>query len=135
MPHATAALGRKERELRKKRRLLQTEAVLQVAPQLATPTKSQPAALAVRACPKSPPAKPTRVRSPGVLAGDTPSRTEMLRQNAADRMSGVEADAAKWAVIVTVPKEANGLSAAAEFKQEEAASGWSGEGPSLETRT
>ncbi len=44
-----------------------------------------------------------------------------MRQNAADRMSAVEADAAKWAVVVAVPKEAKGLSAAAEFKQEEAA--------------
>ncbi len=95
----------------------QTEAVLQVEPQLATPTKSQPAAVAAKACCKSPPAKPTRVRSPG----DTPSRTEVLRQYAADRMPGVEADAAKWAVKVAVPKEASGLSAAAEFKQEEAA--------------
>ncbi len=53
--------------------------------------------------------------------GDTPSRDEVLRQNAADRMSGVEADAAKWAVVVAVPKEARELSAAAEFEQEEAA--------------
>ena len=60
-----------------------------------------------------------RVRSPG----DTPVREEVLRQNAADRMSEVEDDAAKWAVVVTVavPKEARELSAAAEFKQAEAA--------------
>ena len=45
----------------------------------------------------------------------------MLRQNATDRMPGVEDDAAKWAMVVAVPKEASELSAAAEFKQEEAA--------------
>ena len=58
-----------------------------------------------------------RVRSPG----DTPVREEVLRQNATDRMPGVEDDAAKWAVVVAVPKEARELSAAAEFKQAEAA--------------
>ncbi len=57
----------------------------------------------------------------GFAGGDTPSRDEVLRQNAADRMSGVEADAAKWAVVVAVPEEARELSAAAEFEQEEAA--------------
>jgi hypothetical protein len=64
----------------------ETEAVLPVAPQLATQTKVPPAFLGVKACSKSPPAKPTRVRSPG----DTPSRDEVLRQNASDRMSGME---------------------------------------------
>ncbi len=87
--------------------------MLQVAPQLATPTKFPPAFLDVNACSKSPPAKPTRVRSPG----DTPSRDEVLRQNAADRMSGVEADDVQWATIMTAPKEARELSA----EQEEAA--------------
>ena len=98
------------------------EDVLQVTVQLSsggpTPAKVPPAVANVRACSKSPPpAKPMRVRSPG----DTPVREEVLRQNATDRMPGVEDDAAKWAVVVAVPKEARELSAAAEFKQEEAA--------------
>ncbi len=93
--------------------------VLQVAPQLATPAKFPPAALDVKACSKSPPAKAMRVRSPG----DTPSRDEVLRQNAADRMAGVEDDAAKWAVVVAVPRpeEVREPSAAEESEQEEAA--------------
>ncbi len=36
-------------------------------------------------------------------------------------MSGVEADAAKWAVVVAVPREVRELSAAEEFQKEEAA--------------
>jgi hypothetical protein len=73
----------------------ETEAVLQVAPQLA-----------------SPPAKPTRERSPG----DTPSRDEVLRQNAADRMSGVEDDAVQWFTIMTPPEEARRLMAEEEAR-------------------
>ena len=90
----------------------ETEAVLQVAPQLATPTKVPPAVLDVKACSKSPPAKPTRVRSPG----DTPSRSEVLRQNAADRMSGVEDDAVQWLTIMTPPEEARRLMAEEEAR-------------------
>ena len=61
--------------------------------------------------------KTTRVRSPG----DTPSRDEVLRQNAADRMAGVEDDTTKWAVVVAVPKEVRELSAAEGSEQQEAA--------------
>ena len=51
--------------------------------------------------------------------GDTPSRDEVLRQNAADRMED-ELDAAlKWAVVVAVPKEVRELSAAEESEREE----------------
>ena len=72
------------------------EGVWQVAPQLATPAKLPPAVLD-----PGPMVKTTRGRSPG----DTPSRDEVLRQNAADRMED-ELDAAlKWAVVVAVPKE------------------------------
>ena len=56
--------------------------IWQVAPQLATPAKLPPAVL-------DPTVKTTRGRSPG----DTPSRDEVLRQNAADRMED-ELDAA-----------------------------------------
>ena len=87
----------------------QPEGIWQVAPQLATPAKLPPAVL-------DPTVKTTRGRS----QGDTPSRDEVLRQNVADRMAGMEADAAQWAVVV-VPKATRELSAAAEFKQEEAA--------------
>jgi hypothetical protein len=89
----------------------ETEAVLQVAPQLATPTKVPPAVLDVKACSKSPPAKPTRVRSPG----DTPSRDEVLRQNASDRMS-VEDDEVQWLTIMTEPSEARRLMAEEEAR-------------------
>ena len=59
--------------------------------------------------------KTTRGRSPG----DTPSRDEVLRQNAADRMED-ELDAAlKWAVVVAVPKEVRELSVAEESEREE----------------
>ena len=92
-----------------------------MAPQLATPAKLPPAVLDAEACSKTPPVKTTRVRSPG----DTPSRAEVLRQNAADRMSGVDADsdtdASKWAVVVAVPKEVRELSAAEGSEQQEAA--------------
>jgi hypothetical protein len=50
------------------------------------------------------------------------------------RMSGGEAHAAQWAVVVAVPKEARELSAAAEFAQEEAAR-LVRRGPSSKTRT
>jgi hypothetical protein len=73
----------------------ETEAVLQVAPQLA-----------------SPPAKPTRERSPG----GTPGRDEVLRQNTADRMSGVEDDAVQWLTIMTPPEEARRLMAEEEAR-------------------
>ena len=81
------------------------------------PTQPPPPVVNVRACSKSPPVRSTRVRSPG----DTPSRDEVLRQNAADPMAGVDADAAKWAVVVARPKEVRELSAAKEFEREEAA--------------
>ena len=94
----------------------ETEAVLQVAPQLATPTatptKVPPEVLGVKACSKSPPAKPTRVRSPG----DTPSRDEVLRQNASDRMSGMEGDEVQWLTIMTKPSEARRLMAEEEAR-------------------
>ena len=93
------------------------EDVWQVAPQLATPAKLPPAVLDVEACSKTPPVKTTRVRSPG----DTPSRAEVLRQNAADRMAGMEDDTTKWAVVVAVPKEVRELSAAEGSEQQEAA--------------
>jgi hypothetical protein len=97
------------------------EEMLQVTVKLAsggpTPTKPPPPVVNVRACSKSPPVRSTRVRSPG----DTPSRDEVLRQNAADPMAGVDADAAKWAVVVSRPKEVRELSAAKEFEREEAA--------------
>jgi hypothetical protein len=88
--------------------------------------------LDVKACSKSPPAKATRVRSPG----DTPDRDKVLGQNAADRMAGVEDDAAKWAVtvVVAVPEEVRGPSVAEESEQEEAAR-LVRRGPSLKTRT
>jgi hypothetical protein len=89
----------------------ETEAVLQVAPQLATPTKVPPAVLGVKACSKSTPARPTRVRSPG----DTPSRDEVLRQNASDRMS-VEDDEVQWLTIMTKPSEARRLMAEEEAR-------------------
>ncbi len=60
--------------------------------------------------------KTTRVRSPG----DTPSRDEVLRQNAADRMAVEEDDAAKWAVVVAVPREVREFSAAEGSEQREA---------------
>ncbi len=47
-----------------------------------------------------------------------------MRQNAADRMAGMVDDAAKWAVVVAVPKEVRELSVAEETQesvQEEAA--------------
>ncbi len=52
-----------------------------------------------------------------------------MRQNAADRMSGVDADAAQWAVVVAVPKEVRELRSAedSEVEKEEAArsgAGW-----------
>ena len=81
-----------------------------MAPQLATPAKLPPAVL-------DPTVKTTRGRSPG----DTPSRDEVLRQNAADRMEA-ELDAAlKWAVVVAVPKEVpvRELSVAEESEREE----------------
>jgi hypothetical protein len=81
------------------------EGVLQVTPQLASgdtiPTKIPPAVVNVRACSKSPPAKTKRAKSPG----DTPGRDEVLRQNAADRMSGVDADVARWAVAAAEPRK------------------------------
>jgi hypothetical protein len=84
------------------------EGVWQVAPQLATPAKLPPAVL-------DPVVKTTRGRSPG----DTPSRDEVLRQNAADRMED-ELDAAlKWAVVVAVPKAVRELSVAEESEREE----------------
>jgi hypothetical protein len=96
-----------------------------VAPQLATPSPAKLPPLPVasasgldaKACSKSPRAKATRVRSPG----DPPSRddSEVLRQNAADRMAGVEDDAAKWAVVVAVPKEVRAPSAAEDSEQED----------------
>ncbi len=67
----------------------------------------------------------------------------MLRQNAADRMSGVDADAAQWAVVVAVPKEVRELSSR-QLRPGESRrrrrpgrvlAGWSGGGPSSETRT
>ena len=69
----------------------QPEGIWQVAPQLATgtPAKLPPAAL-------DPAVKTTRGRSPG----DTPSRAEVLRQNAADRMEDELEAALKWAVVV-----------------------------------
>lgn len=45
----------------------------------------------------------------------------MLRQNAADRMAGMEDDTTKWAVVVAVPKEVRELSAAEGNEQQEAA--------------
>ncbi len=63
--------------------------VWQVAPQLATPAKLPPAVL-------DPAVKTTRGRSPR----DTPSRAEVLRQNAADRMEDELEAALKWAVVV-----------------------------------
>ena len=81
-----------------------------MAPQLATPDKLPPAVL-------DPTVKPTRGRSPG----GTPSRGEVLRQNAADRMAVEEDSAAKWAVVVAVPKEVRELSAAEGSEQREAA--------------
>ena len=90
------------------------EDVWQVAPQLATAAKLSPAVLDVKAGSKSPPVKSTRVRSPG----DTPGRDEVLRQNAADRM---EDDAAKWAMVVALPKEVKELPLSEESVQEEAA--------------
>ena len=67
----------------------QPENIWQVAPQLATPAKLPPAVL-------DPVVKTTRGRSPG----GTPSRGEVVRRNAADRMED-ELDAAlKWAVVV-----------------------------------
>jgi hypothetical protein len=65
------------------------EGIWQVAPQLATPAKLPPAVL-------DPTVKTTRGRSPG----DTPSRAEVLRQNAADRMEDELEAALKWAVLV-----------------------------------
>jgi hypothetical protein len=65
------------------------EGIWQVAPQLATPAKLPPAVL-------DPTVKTTRGRSPG----DTPSRAEVLRQNAADRMEDELEAALKWAVVV-----------------------------------
>ena len=55
--------------------------------------------------------------------GDTPSRDEVLRQNAADRMED-ELDAAlkeemKWAVVVAVPRAVRELSVAEESEREE----------------
>jgi hypothetical protein len=84
------------------------EGIWQVAPQLATPAKLPPAVL-------DPTVKTTRGRSPG----DTPSRDEVLRQNAADRMEDELDAAAKWAVVVAVPKEVRELSVAEESEREE----------------
>ena len=88
------------------------EGIWQVAPQLATPAKLPPAVL-------DPTVKTTRGRSPG----DTPSRDEVLRQNAADRMED-ELDAAlkeemKRAVVVAVPRAVRELSVAEESEREE----------------
>ena len=84
--------------------------VWEVAPLLATPDKLPPAVL-------DPTVRTTRGRSPG----GTPSRGEVLRQNAADRMAVEEDSAAKWAVVVAVPKEVRELSAAEGSEQREAA--------------
>jgi hypothetical protein len=86
------------------------EGVWQVAPQLATPAKLPPAVF-------DPTLKTTRGlgRSPG----DTPSRDEVLRQNAADRMEDELDAAAKWAVVVAVPKEVRELSVAEKSEREE----------------
>ena len=103
-------LGRKEKEMRGEHleEEQKPEGVWQVAPQLATPAKLPPAVL-------DPVVKTTRGRSPG----DTPSRDEVLRQNAADRMED-ELDAAlKWAVVVAVPKAVRELSVAEESEREE----------------
>jgi hypothetical protein len=86
--------------------------IWQVAPQLATPAKLPPAVL-------DPTVKTTRGRSPG----GTPSRGEVVRRNAADRMEA-ELDAAlkceqQWAVVVAVPKEVRELSVAEENEEEE----------------
>jgi hypothetical protein len=67
----------------------QPENIWQVAPQLATPAKLPPAVL-------DPAVKTTRERSPG----GTPSRGEVVRRNAADRMEEELEAAMKWAVVV-----------------------------------
>jgi hypothetical protein len=67
----------------------QPENIWQVAPQLATPAKLPPAVL-------DPAVKTTRGRSPG----GTPSRGEVVRRNAADRMEDELEAAMKWAVVV-----------------------------------
>ena len=108
------------------------EGIWQVAPQLATPAKLPPAVL-------DPVVKTTRGRSPG----DTPSRDEVLRQNAAGRMAGAEDDAAKWAVVVVaVPEEVRGPSArppagssVRRASAQEEAARLVRRGPSLKTRT
>jgi hypothetical protein len=86
-----------------------------VAPQLATPRAA-----------KLPPAVSGLDQQEGRTGrspGDTPSRDEVLRQNAADRMED-ELDAAlkeemKWAVVVAVPRAVRELSVAEESEREE----------------